>query len=83
MILFQYATALAPNLAVISTDDVLLFRQDGCYLLLTDTSWPTTQLYALKQDMGDRQLRCPASVTLLSDSQWVELCLQAQQVILC
>jgi len=83
MILFQYTAASAPNLALVNTDDIILFRQDACYLLLTNTSWPTTHIYALEQDMGDRQLPCPASVTLLSDSQWVELCLKAQQVLLC
>jgi len=83
MILFQYVAASTPNLALVNTGDVLLFRQDACYLLLTDTPWPTTQLYALEQDMADRQLPCPASVKLLSDSQWVELCLKAQQVLLC
>jgi sulfur relay protein TusB/DsrH len=83
MILFQYTAASAPHFALVSSGDVLLFRQDACYLLLTNTSWPTTQLYALEQDMADRQVPCPASVTLLSDSQWVELCLKAQQVLLC
>ena len=83
MILYQ-CTAASPSLfSHITQDDMLLFRQDGVYLLLTDQQWPTVQLDALQQDIADRQLQCRASVQLLSDAQWVELCLKAQQVVLC
>ncbi|MFN6972577.1 MAG: DsrH/TusB family sulfur metabolism protein [Rheinheimera sp.] len=83
MILYQCTAASLPINSLISADDALLFRQDGVYLLRTDTEWPTTQLYVLKQDIDDRQLQCPPSVQALSDCQWVELCLNAQQVLLC
>jgi|GEM_PF-2902465 len=78
------STAASPRLlTLITKDDALLFRQDGVYQLLTAQQWPTAKLYALEQDVNDRLLQCPASVQLLSDAQWVELCLKAQQVVLC
>ena len=91
MILYQFSgqstsqgTAGSPRLlSLVTKDDALLFRQDGVYQLLTAQPWPTTKLFALQQDMNDRQLPCPASVQLLSDAEWVELCLEAQQVVLC
>lgn len=83
MILFQY-TSTAPHLQnQITAADALLFRQDGVYLLLTSQQWPTTKLYALQQDVADRNVPCPDSVQLLSDPEWVALCLTAQQVVLC
>ena len=83
MILFQCSSTSPGLLNLVSQDDALLFRQDGVYLLQTDQQWPTTQLYALQQDVSDRQLQCPNSVQLLNDAAWVELCLKAQQVLLC
>lgn len=91
MILYQYTgqstsqgTAASPRLlSLVTKDDALLFRQDGVYQLLTTQLWPTTKLYALQQDINDRQLPRPDSVQLLSDAEWVELCLKAQQVVLC
>lgn len=83
MILYQ-CTAVSPQLLhLIKPEDALLFRQDGVYQLLTEQQWPTTKLYVLQQDLTDRQLPCPPSVQLLSDAQWVELTLKAQQVLLC
>jgi sulfur relay protein TusB/DsrH len=83
MILFHCFSTSSCLLNLVSQDDALVFRQDGVYLLQTDLQWPTTQLYALQQDVSDRQLQCPDSVQLLSDAAWVELCLKAQQVLLC
>jgi len=83
MILYQCTAATPRLLNLVTRHDALLFRQDGVYLLLTSQQWPTAQLYALQQDITDRQLQCPASVQLLSDAQWVDLCLKAQQVVLC
>lgn len=83
MILYQ-CTNTSPHLqSLITSADALLFRQDGVYLLLTKTQWPTSNLYALQQDVSDRNLQCPASVKLISDSKWVELCVTAKQVVLC
>lgn len=83
MILFQCITTEPTLLNTITTADALLFRQDGVYLLQTQEIWPTQHLYALQQDVIDRQLLCPASVQLLSDDEWVRLCIEAQQVVLC
>lgn len=83
MILYQCSSTLPGLLNLVSEDDALVFRQDGVYLLQACQQWPTAQLYALQQDVIDRQLQCPDSVKLLSDAAWVELCLKAQQVLLC
>lgn len=83
MILYQFTTTTPRLLSQISTTDMVLFRQDAVYLLCTDTQWPTTKLFALQQDVSDRNLQCPGSVRLISDTEWVELCLTAQQVVLC
>jgi sulfur relay protein TusB/DsrH len=83
MILYQCTSASPRLLSLVTQHDALLFRQDGVYLLLTDHPWPTTNLFALQQDIEDRQLQYPDSVQLLNDTQWVDLCLKAQQVLLC
>ena len=83
MILYQFTTTTPRLLSQISTSDMVLFRQDAVYLLCTDTQWPTSKLFALQQDVSNRNLQCPASVTLISDTEWVSLCLTAQQVVLC
>lgn len=87
MILYQctgQSTAASPRLlSLITPHDALLFRQDGVYQLLTNQQWPTSKLFALQQDINDRQLPCPPKVQLLSDAEWVELCQKAQQVVLC
>jgi sulfur relay protein TusB/DsrH len=83
MILYQCTSTSPGLLALVSQADAIVFRQDGVYLLQTEQQWPTAQLYALQQDCIDRQLQCPGHVQLLSDAAWVELCLKAQQVLLC
>ena len=83
MILYQFTTTTPCLFSQITQTDIVLFRQDAVYLLCTDTNWPTTKLFALQQDVRDRNLQCPDSVTLINDTEWVELCLTAQQVVLC
>lgn len=83
MILYQLTHSQPSILSLVSSEDALLFRQDGVYQLLLAQHWPTTQLYALAQDLADRQLQAPAGVTVIADTQWVELTLTATQVILC
>ncbi|MFN6970768.1 MAG: DsrH/TusB family sulfur metabolism protein [Rheinheimera sp.] len=83
MILYQCSDTCPHLQSLITSADALLFRQDGVYLLLTNTQWPTSNLYALQQDVSDRNLQCPASVKLINDSEWVELCATAKQVVLC
>ncbi len=83
MILYQCISTSPQQLALVGKNDALLFRQDGVYLLLTERTWPTTQLYALQQDLSDRMLACPASIQCITDAQWVDLCATAQQVLLC
>jgi sulfur relay protein TusB/DsrH len=83
MILYQCTSVNPQLLEHVSADDALMFRQDGVYLLLTERGWPTLRLYASEQDMADRMLKCPASVQLITDTQWVSLCVEAQQVLLC
>lgn len=83
MILYQCTTTSPRLMSLVNAEDMLLFRQDGVYLLLSEQQWPTVQLFALQQDINDRQLHCPQAVQLLSDSQWLELCLKAEQVLLC
>jgi sulfur relay protein TusB/DsrH len=83
MILYQFTTTTPRLFSQITQTDIVLFRQDAVYLLCTDTNWPTTKLFALQQDLRDRNLQCPDSVTLINDTEWVELCLTAQQVVLC
>jgi sulfur relay protein TusB/DsrH len=83
MILYQYSSTSPRLSSLITSTDIVLFRQDAVYLLCTDAQWPTAKLYALQQDVSDRHLQCPDSVQLISDTEWVELCLTAQQVVLC
>jgi len=52
------------------------------YLLLTPSPWPC-QVLVLQQDLMARGLECPQAVKAISDSEWVELTLQASQVISC
>jgi sulfur relay protein TusB/DsrH len=83
MRLFQLTHPTVPTLlSLASAGDYVLLRQDAVYLLLEPQQWPC-QLCVLDNDLQARGLACPAEVQRLSDSQWVELTLQATQVILC
>lgn len=82
--LYQIDSAEIPAvLDLVSPEDALLFRQDGCYLLLQTVSWPTQQLFALASDVAVRQIPTPSAVELVDDLQWVELCCQAKRIIKC
>ena len=82
MRLFQLTQAkLSALLTFATADDYLLLRQDAVYLLLQPQHWPC-RLGVLANDLQARGLVCPADVDKLTDSQWVELTLQATQVIL-
>jgi len=82
--LYQVSTASTPSIfSLIGEHDAVLFRQDGCYLILIDRQWPTTRLYALASDVAFRQLSVPASIRLIDDLEWVRLCATAKRVISC
>jgi sulfur relay protein TusB/DsrH len=83
MRLFQLNQAtLPPLLALATPDDMLLLRRDAVYLLLSQHSWPC-QVSVLQQDILQRGIACPSAVAVLSDEEWVELTLEASQVISC
>jgi len=83
MRLFQLTHPTVPALLTLAgAEDCVLLRQDAVYLLLQPQHWPC-RLCVLDHDLQARGLACPAGVQRLSDSQWVELTLQATQVILC
>ena len=83
MRLFQLTHPIVPALlSLAGAEDYVLLRQDAVYLLLQPQQWPC-QLCVLDNDLQARGLICPAEVKRISDSQWVELTLQATQVILC
>lgn len=83
MRLFQlHQATLPPLLALATPDDMLLLRRDAVYLLLSHKSWPC-QVSVLRQDIQQRGIACPEAVAVLSDDEWVELTLQASQVISC
>ena len=83
MRLFQLHQATLPSLLTLATpDDMLLLRRDAVYLLLSQQSWPC-QVSVLRQDIQQRGITCPEAVAVLSDEAWVELTLQASQVISC
>ena len=72
------------DLAVICLpDDVILLRQDAVYLCSrSDIIWPTTQVYALDSDISLRQLTAHHGITPLSAERWLQLTIDAQQVLL-
>ncbi len=82
MVLFQVISPTA-NLALVSAQDAILFRQDGVYRTLAAESLPACQLYISAQDAADRQINIPAGITVVDDQQWVALCLAANTVMLC
>ncbi len=83
MRLFQLTQPTVPVLLTLATPaDCVLLRQDALYLLLEPHHWPC-RLCVLQSDLQARGLTCPADVQSLTDSQWVELTLQATQVMLC
>lgn len=83
MKLFQLTTANWPALAGLAgADDALLLRQDAVHLLRQAMPVPA-QVYVLAQDLAARRLDCPPAVTAIDDSGWVQLCIEAEQVILC
>jgi sulfur relay protein TusB/DsrH len=82
MVLFQLSN-IASDLSLVSHTDAILLRQDAVYLALTPHILPACQHYLLRQDAADRQVDCPTSMTLIDDSQWVALTLEANTVISC
>lgn len=83
MRLFQLHQAELPHLlTLVQPDDQLLLRRDAVYLLLRTQNWPC-QVSVLQQDLQQRGVACPESVSILSDEEWVELTLKASQVISC
>ncbi|WP_348732101.1 DsrH/TusB family sulfur metabolism protein [Rheinheimera texasensis] len=83
MRLFQIHQASLPSLlTLVQPDDRLLLRRDAVYLLLRTQNWPC-QVSVLQQDLQQRDVACPESVSILSDEEWVELTLLASQVIAC
>jgi sulfur relay protein TusB/DsrH len=83
MRLFQIHQAKIPALLELAKpEDMLLLRRDAVYLLLSRQHWPC-QVSVLQQDLLQRGIACPSSVCAINDSQWVELTLQASQVISC
>lgn len=82
MVLFQL-TNMTPDLTLVGPTDALLLRQDAVYFALNPEHLPACQHFMLCQDAADRQIECPGSITLIDDSQWVALTLQASTVISC
>ncbi|MGP9801099.1 DsrH/TusB family sulfur metabolism protein [Rheinheimera sp. NSM] len=72
------------DLAVIcQSDDAILLRQDAVYLCgRHDIIWPTAQVYALDSDIVIRQLTALPGITELSAEQWLQLSIDAAQVLL-
>lgn len=72
------------DLAVICrADDAILLRQDAVYLCVrSDITWPTAQVYALDSDISLRQLTAQPGITALSAERWLQLTIDAQQVLL-
>jgi sulfur transfer complex TusBCD TusB component (DsrH family) len=72
------------DLAVIcQADDAILLRQDAVYLCSrSDIIWPTTQVFALDSDIAIRQLTVQPGITALSAERWLQLTIDAQQVLL-
>ncbi|MDP2713218.1 DsrH/TusB family sulfur metabolism protein [Rheinheimera sp.] len=72
------------DLAVIClADDVILLRQDAVYLATrNDIVWPTARVYALDSDIAIRQLTVQPDITALSAQQWLQLSIDASQVLL-
>ncbi len=82
--LYQVSAASIPSIFnLIGEQDAVLFRQDGCYLILNEQQWPTTKLYALASDIAFRQLTIPNNIRLIDDLEWVTLCATAKRVISC
>lgn len=83
MRLFQIHQAKLPSLLeLVTANDVVLLRRDAVYLLLGQLRLPC-QIMVLQQDLQQRGVTCPAHVSVVSDTDWVELTLKATQVITC
>jgi sulfur relay protein TusB/DsrH len=82
MLLYQVMQPSA-DLSLVSQQDALLLQQDGVYLALTPERLPKCTIYMLSQDADARQITAPSHITLLSDHDWVALCLTASAVVLC
>lgn len=84
MTLFQLNCAtLPPSFALIKHTDAVLLKRDACWLLNHPTAWPTSSLYVLEHDVKALQIPVPTHFVAISDSQWVDLTLNYQQVVNC
>lgn len=77
------AVVISDLALICQPEDVVLLRQDAVYLCLRDDiRWPTTRLYALETDLQVRQIKAPTGIATATAGYWLELSINAQQVLL-
>ena len=83
MRVIQLTAPTIPLHLAIASEDVLLLRQDACYLLRDPKFCQQYrgQFQALAHDVAQRQIDTDG-VPLLTDEQWVALCANARGVML-
>lgn len=60
--------------------DAILLRQDAAYLCRQpNVAWPQVALYVLATDVSARQLSVPDTITAISETQWLNLTINAEQ----
>jgi sulfur relay protein TusB/DsrH len=71
---------LPDTLHLVGAEDRVLLRQEGVYLMTTGllSNLPCT-VYCLAHDAAVRGIPISEPFTALSDSQWLDLVLQAKQ----
>lgn len=63
--------------------DAILLRQDAVYLCRRpDLQWPQVALYVLATDASARQLNVPDTITAITETQWLNLTITAEQNLL-
>lgn len=73
-----------PELTIFCDDtDAILLRQDAAWLSArTDIIWPVTRVYVLHSDVYLRKITVSHNITSITDLEWVNLTIEAEQNLL-
>lgn len=68
---------------ICAADDAILLRQDASWLAArTDITWPVARVYVRQADVQLRQIKVDNGIAGITDQQWIEMTITAEQNLL-
>lgn len=75
------STPALQDIAMLTAGDGVIYIQDAVYLLNSVSALSGVRYYAREKDCVARGIMSPASITVVNDLTWVELCAGANRTI--